>query len=104
MSLVPQLGFGEIVLLAVLALVVVGPKDLPKLMRGLGRAAAQVRKMGDEFRSAFDQMSREAELEELRREIDELKSANPVKEVSDAFKEAGDEAYAAMPKEDETRG
>ena len=104
MSLLPQLGFGEIVLLAVLALVVVGPKDLPKLMRGLGRAVAQLRKLGDEFRGAFDQMAREAEIEELRREIDALKSQDPVKEVSDAFKAAGEDAYAAMPKDAGTRG
>ena len=104
MSLVPQLGFGEIVLLAILALVVVGPKDLPKLMRGLGRAIAQLRKMGDEFRGAFDQMAREAELDELRREIEALKSNNPVREVSDAFREAGEDAYAAMPKDRDERG
>ena len=104
MSLVPQVGFLEIMLLAVLALVVVGPKDLPRLMRGVGRAVAQVRKMGDEFRGAFDQMAREAEVEELRREIEDLKSANPVKEVSDAFREAGEEAYAAMPEEPRADG
>lgn len=99
MSLLPQVGFFEIMVLAILALVVVGPKDLPRLMRGLGRMTAQVRKLADEFRGAFDQMAREAEVEELRQEIEALKSNNPVAEVRDAFKEAGDEAYAAMPSE-----
>lgn len=103
MSLLPQVGFFEIILLATLALVVVGPKDLPRLMRQVGRGVAQLRRMSDEFRGAFDQMAREAEVEELRREIEDLKTANPVKEVSDAFKEAGDEAYEAMP-DDVTRG
>ena len=97
MSFLPQIGFFEILLLAVIALVVVGPQDLPRLMRGLGRATAKLRALSDEFRGAFDQMAREAEVEELRREIEALKSANPVKEVSEAFREAGEEAYAAMP-------
>lgn len=100
MSLVPQLGFGEIILLAVLALVVVGPKDLPKLMHGLGKAVGQMRRMADEFRGAFDQMAREAEVEELRAEIENLKSQNPVREVEQAFAEAGDDAYKAMPKDE----
>ena len=104
MSLLPQVGFLELMVLAVIALVVVGPKDLPKLMRGLGRATAQLRKMADEFRGAFDQMAREAEVEELRREIDALKSQNPVREVQAAFEEAGEEAYRAMPEDVTKRG
>lgn len=87
-----------------LALVVVGPKDLPKLMRGVGKAAGQVRRMADEFKASFDQMAREAEVEELRAEIEKLKSANPVSEVRDAFREAGEEAYAAMPRGEEVSG
>ena len=96
MSLIPQLGFGELLLLAVLALVVVGPKDLPRLMRGLGRAAAQVRRLSDEFRASFDQMAREAEVEELRREIEDLKTANPVREVRAAVEGARDDAMTAL--------
>lgn len=104
MSLVPQLGFAELMLLAVLALVVVGPKDLPKLMHTVGKGVGQLRRMADEFKASFDQMAREAEMEELRAEIDELKSASPVTEVKDAFREAGDEAYRAMPTADEVEG
>ncbi|MBB4657708.1 Sec-independent protein translocase protein TatB [Parvularcula dongshanensis] len=96
MSLVPQLGFGELVLLAVLALVVVGPKDLPRLMHTVGKMVRQMRKLADEFRASFDQMAREAEMEELREEIERLKSSNPVREVKQAFDEAGDDAYKAM--------
>lgn len=97
MSLLPQVGFFELILLGVIALVVVGPKDLPRLMRGLGRTVAQLRRMSDEFKGAFEQMARDAEVDELRREIEDLKSADPVREVADAFKEAGDDAFKAMP-------
>ena len=104
MSLIPQLGFGEILLLAVLALVVVGPKDLPRLMRGLGRAAAQVRRLSDEFKASFDQMAREAEVEELRREIEDLKAASPVEEVRTAIRGARDDAAAVLNDAEKTTG
>ena len=83
MSLIPQLGFFEIMLLAVLALVVVGPKDLPRLMNRVGKFMAQMRNMAQEFMSGFDQMAREAELDDLRKEIEDLKKNNPVQEIRD---------------------
>lgn len=81
MNLTPQIGFFELVLIAVIALVVVGPKELPRLMRMAGKFAAQARRMAGEFQSAFNQMARESELDEMRREIEALKRNNPVTEV-----------------------
>ena len=88
MSLLPQFGFLELALIAIIALVVVGPKDLPKLMREAGRFVAKARKMAGEFTAAFDQMAREAEMEELRKEIDDLKKNNPVADAKRAFDDA----------------
>lgn len=81
MNLTPQIGFFEIVVIAVIALVVVGPKELPRLMRMAGKFAAQARRMAGEFQSAFNQMARESELDEMRREIDALKRNNPIAEA-----------------------
>jgi sec-independent protein translocase protein TatB len=81
MNLTPQIGFFELVVIAVIALVVVGPKELPRLMRMAGKFAAQARRMAGEFQSAFNQMARETELEEMRREIEALKRNNPVAEA-----------------------
>jgi sec-independent protein translocase protein TatB len=81
MNLTPQVGFFEIVVIAVIALVVVGPKELPRLMRMAGKFAAQARRMAGEFQSAFNQMARESELDEMRREIEALKRNNPVAET-----------------------
>lgn len=81
MNLTPQIGFFEIVVIAVIALVVVGPKELPRLMRMAGKFAAQARRMAGEFQSAFNQMARESELEDMRREIEALKRNNPVTET-----------------------
>jgi sec-independent protein translocase protein TatB len=71
--MLPSLGFQEIVLLAVLALVVVGPKDLPLLFRKLGRWTAKLRGMAQEFRSGFDELARQAELDELKEEVEALR-------------------------------
>jgi len=72
--MIPQLGFAEILLIAVLALIVVGPKDLPKMMRTAGRFVARLKMMGQEFKDAFSEIGAEEEMAELRREIDELKT------------------------------
>ncbi len=63
------------------ALVVVGPKDLPKLMRKMGQWTAKARGMADQFRRSFDEMARQSELDELRKELDELRNARPLAEV-----------------------
>ncbi|GJL93558.1 Sec-independent protein translocase protein TatB [Hyphococcus sp.] len=87
MNLLPQFGFFELVLIAVVALIVVGPKDLPKLMRSAGKMVAKARSLAGEFTAAFDQMAREADMEELRKEIDELKKNNPVADAKRAVEE-----------------
>lgn len=52
--MIPQLGFAEMVVLALLAIIVVGPKDLPKLMKSLGQFMANIRSMGQEFKDAIE--------------------------------------------------
>ena len=81
----------HIILLLVVALVVVGPKDLPRLMNMMGRWAGKARAMANEFRKSFDEMARQAELAELRREIDELKKNNPISGLNEAMNEVQSE-------------
>lgn len=85
MTLVPQLGMVELLTLAVIALIVVGPKDLPRLLYGVGKMVGKLRRMADEFRAGFDQMAREVEIEEMRKEIDELKKASIDEDVRSAL-------------------
>jgi len=75
-------------LVLVVALVVVGPKDLPKLMRKMGQWAAKARGMADQFRRSFDEMARQSELDELRKEIDELRNARPLADAEQAMSQA----------------
>jgi sec-independent protein translocase protein TatB len=77
----PDLSWSHILLVIIVALVVVGPKDLPRLMRTLGRWTAQARKMADQFRSSFDEMARQAELDELKNELEALRSRRPFADV-----------------------
>ena len=72
-------------IMLVVALVVVGPKDLPRLMNMAGKWAAKARSMAGEFRRSFDEMARESELAELRKEIDNLKKNNPVTDVANTM-------------------
>ncbi len=79
--MLPSLGFNEIVILGILALVVVGPKDLPLLFRKLGQWTAKLRGMAQEFRTGFDELARQAELDELKREVDALRRTTSLQEI-----------------------
>jgi sec-independent protein translocase protein TatB len=70
----PEGRIFDFAIIGVLALIVVGPKDLPVLMRKLGRFVAHMRAMAAEFRASFDEMARQSELDELRREVEALRS------------------------------
>jgi len=81
----------HILILLVVALVVVGPKDLPRLMHKAGKWAGKARGMANEFRKSFDEMARQAELDELRKEIDELKKNNPVSDMMNSVTTINDD-------------
>ena len=70
----------------IVALVVVGPKDLPRLMRITGRWVAKARSMADQFRKSFDDMARQSELDELRSELEALRHERPLADVDRALK------------------
>ena len=70
----PGLGWMEMVILAALAIVVVGPKDLPILMRTIGRFVGKARALAREFQESFEEIAREAELEDLRKENEKLRA------------------------------
>jgi sec-independent protein translocase protein TatB len=71
-------SWSHILLLLIVALVVVGPKDLPKVMRTAGQWTGKARDMANEFRRSFDEMARQSELDELRKEIESLRNERPL--------------------------
>lgn len=84
--MLPQFGFTELLFLVIIALVVLGPKDLSLTMRKLGQFVARGRSMANEFRAAFDDIARQAELDDLRKEIEDLKNDNAVSKAVDDLK------------------
>ncbi|MCR9127958.1 MAG: Sec-independent protein translocase protein TatB [Alphaproteobacteria bacterium] len=88
----PGIGAPELLVLVILALVVVGPKDLPLMVRKVGQFMGNMRGLARDFQRSFDELGREAELAELRKEIDDLKKANPLNEVRREFEMAEKEA------------
>ena len=83
----------EFLVAAVVALIVVGPKDLPILLRKFGQFMAKVRSMAAEFRASFDEMARQSELDELRKEVEAMRQGQladmsaHAPEVNQAFNE-----------------
>lgn len=73
--MLPEGRWLEFLIAAVVALIVVGPKDLPVLLRKLGQFMARVRSMAAEFRASFDEMARQSELDELRKEVEAMRNA-----------------------------
>ena len=67
------IGTAELIVIAAVALIVVGPKDLPVLMRKVGAFVNRMRGLASEFRASFDEMARHGELDELRKEVEQLR-------------------------------
>jgi sec-independent protein translocase protein TatB len=75
----------ELLIAAIVALIVVGPKDLPVLLRRFGQFMAKLRGMAAEFRASFDEMARQSELDELRKEVEALRKG----QLADIAAQAG---------------
>lgn len=98
--MLPDVGGTELLVIAAVALIVVGPKDLPMLLRKLGQFVAKMRGMASEFRASFDEMARQSELEDLRREVEAMRSGQytaPLRDAADQAKDVGvDQTFAEI--------
>ncbi|WP_018239650.1 Sec-independent protein translocase protein TatB [Ensifer sp. BR816] len=80
-----DIGWTELVVIAIVLIVVVGPKDLPPMLRAFGRMTARMRGMASDFRRQFDEALREADLDEVRKTISDAQSLNPTTALRDAM-------------------
>jgi sec-independent protein translocase protein TatB len=80
-----EVGWSEILVIALILIIVVGPKDLPGMLRTFGRMASRVRGMANEFKGQFDQALREAELDDVRKGLSEVNKINPANSLRDAI-------------------
>jgi sec-independent protein translocase protein TatB len=92
----------ELLVIAVVALVVIGPKELPKLLRSWGKWMAQMRGMASEFRGHVDEMVRQSELDEVKKQLEgssgglDLQSLDPTKQIKQHIQEGMAEGEKAM--------
>ena len=76
--------------IAVVALLVIGPKDLPRVLRALGRWAGKARAIAREFQSSIDQMIRESELDEVRKEVEQVAQTDVAHEIQQSVDPKGE--------------
>lgn len=91
----------ELMVIAVVALVVIGPKELPGLLRSWGKWMAQMRGMASEFRGHVDEMVRQADLDDVKKQLTatpglDLQALDPTREIKSALQEGMAEGEKAM--------
>jgi sec-independent protein translocase protein TatB len=99
-----DMSWGEVMVIGAVALIVIGPKDLPKALRTVGQVTGKVRKLAGEFQSQFNDAMREADLEDAKRQVEGINrqvsslntSFNPVQTIRDELKGAVDGKAAAL--------
>ena len=110
-----DMSWGEIMVIGGVALIVIGPKELPRALRTLGQMTTKVRRLAGEFRGQFDEAMREAELEDVKREVEGLNRSvasatatafDPIQTIRDELKGAVEQkpAIAMTPAEAELFG
>ncbi len=91
----------ELLVIAVVALIVIGPKELPGMLRSWGKWMAKARGMAAEFRGHVDEMVRQSELDEVKKQLEgpsglDLKSLDPTREIKSAIQEGMAEGEKAV--------
>jgi sec-independent protein translocase protein TatB len=86
-----DVGWDEMALVAVVALIVIGPKDLPDVLRQIGRWTRKAREMAGEFQRGVDDMVRESELSDLKSQVEKATDPNALRrEIEKTIDPTGD--------------
>ena len=93
-----DIGWSEMAVIMLVALVVIGPKDLPRLARNVGQWVAKGRAMAREFQRSLEDMAREAELDDVKREIEKVGRTNIKKSIEKTIDPTGELGRAFDPK------
>jgi sec-independent protein translocase protein TatB len=98
-----EVAWSELLIVIIVAILVVGPKELPGLLRSAGRMIGKLRRQADEFRKHFDDAVREAGAADLQREMQALRHHNPLTQIRDTIEQAArdiDPQKPALPASD----
>jgi sec-independent protein translocase protein TatB len=90
-----EIGWGELLVIGIVALIAIGPKELPGVLRMVGQWMGKVRRMASEFQNQFNEAMREAEMADLKKQVEEM-SAAAVSKFEDPLETARKEIEGAM--------
>ena len=97
-----DISWTEFLLIGVVALIVIGPKELPAVLRMLGQWTRRVRSMAADFQGQFQEAMREAEMADLKKQVDDIahdiKSYDPLKDVRSDVEAAGKDIQSSLEK------
>jgi sec-independent protein translocase protein TatB len=98
-----EIGWSELLLIGIVALIAIGPKELPTVLRTLGQWMSKLRRMASEFQSQFQEAMREAEMADLKKQVDDMTSQaqsyanfDPVGEVKRELESTQQQIESAM--------
>lgn len=90
-----DIGWTELVIIGVVALIVIGPRELPATLRTIGQAMTKLRRMASEFQGQLNDAMREAELDELRKQAEKL-SSEMTSGINNPLEKASSELHAMI--------
>ena len=100
LALMFDISWSEFLLIGIVALIVIGPKELPAVMRTLGQWTRKVRSMASEFQNQFQEAMREAEMTDLKKQVDDMArdvtDVDPLKGVRDDIENVGSDVQRSL--------
>jgi sec-independent protein translocase protein TatB len=97
-----DISWTEFLLIGVVALIFIGPKELPAVLRTVGQWTRRIRSMAADFQGQFQEAMREAEMADLKKQVDDIahdvKSYDPLKEVRSSVEAAGKDIQSSLEK------
>jgi len=97
-----DIGWTELLLIAVVAIVVIGPKDLPRAMRTVGQWTTKVKRMAGDFQRQFNEAVREAELDDVKKEVSSLGKLDPMADLRKSLTKADTDLKSDLKKVDDS--
>ena len=96
-----DVGWTELVVIAIVMILVVGPKDLPPMLRAFGKMMTKMRGMANDFRQQFDEALKEADLDDVRKTLADAQKLNPahsIREAMNPLRQMGNDIKADLQK------
>ncbi len=92
-----DISWSKLLVIAVVALIVIGPKELPAMLHALGRTIAKLRRSADDFRRQFEDSMRDAGYQDLTKNLHDFKQLNPVNQLRSGIERAMQAETVATP-------